>query len=149
MPFIINDDLALVMALDADGLHLGGENGDIAQARFALGRGKLLGVSCYDRVELASAAAQAGADYVAFGSVFGSATKPGAVRAPLAIFAEARKRLTLPLVAIGGIGLQNAGEVYAAGADAVAVISALFDSTDIAASAAGFARIRQQQQMQQ
>ena len=146
--FIVNDDLALALALDADGVHLGGDDGELAEARRRLGQGRLLGASCYNRIELAEAAAQAGVDYLAFGSVFSSGTKPGAVRAPLAIFAEAR-HFALPLVAIGGITLQNAPQVFAAGADAVAVISALFDAGDIAASAAGFARLHQPQRMPQ
>lgn len=147
--FIVNDDLALALELDADGAHLGAEDGDLARARKQLGQGKLLGASCYDRIELAEAAAQAGVDYLAFGSVFSSVTKPAAVRAPLSLFAEARRIFSLPLVAIGGITLQNAPQVFAAGADAVAVISALFDAGDIAASAAGFTRLHQQQRMQQ
>lgn len=148
-PFIVNDDLALALALDADGVHLGADDGDLAEARQRLGQGKLLGASCYNRMELAQAAAQAGVDYLAFGSVFSSGTKPGAVRAPLSLFAEARRSLALPLVAIGGITLENAPQVFAAGADAVAVISEVFDAGDIAASAAGFTRLHQQQRMQQ
>ena len=147
--FIVNDDLELALELDADGVHLGGDDGDLAEARRCLGQAKLLGASCYNRIDLAEVAARAGVDYLAFGSVFSSATKPGAVRAPLAIFAEARRSFALPLVAIGGITLQNAPQVFAAGADAVAVISAVFDAGDIAASAAGFTRLYQQQRMQQ
>jgi thiamine-phosphate pyrophosphorylase len=147
--FIVNDDLELALELDADGVHLGADDGDLTEARRRLGQGKLLGASCYDRIELAAAAARAGADYLAFGSVFSSGTKPGAVRAPLAIFAEARRSIALPLVAIGGISLQNAPQAFAAGADAVAVISALFDAGDIAECAAGFTRLYQQQRMQQ
>ena len=147
--FIINDDVALALELGADGVHLGADDGDLAEARRRLGQDKLLGASCYNRTELAEAAARAGVDYLAFGSVFSSGTKPGAVRAPLAIFAEARRRFALPLVAIGGITLHNAPQVFAAGADAVAVISAVFDAADIAASAAGFTRLHQQQRMQQ
>jgi thiamine-phosphate pyrophosphorylase len=146
--FIVNDDLALALSLDADGVHLGADDGDLAEARRGLGQGKLLGASCYNRIELAAAAAQAGVDYLAFGSVFSSVTKPGAVRAPLAIFAEAR-RFALPLVAIGGITLQNAPQVFAAGADAVAVISAIFDAGDVAASAACFSRLHQPEWIQQ
>ena len=146
--FIVNDDLALALKLAADGAHLGADDGDLAEARQRLGPNKLLGASCYNRMELAEAAAQAGADYLAFGSVFSSSTKPGAVRAPLAIFAEARRSFALPLVAIGGINLQNAPQVFAAGADAVAVISAVFDAADIAESAAGFTKLYQQQRMQ-
>ncbi len=147
--FIVNDDLPLALELDADGVHLGAEDGDLASARKLIGRGKLLGASCYDRIDLAQVAVQAKVDYLAFGSVFGSLTKPAAVRAPLAIFGEARRRYSLPLVAIGGISLQNAAQAYAAGADAVAVISALFDASDIAVRAAGFTRLHQQQWMQQ
>ena len=147
--FIVNDDLALALELDADGLHLGADDGDLAEARRRLGRDKLLGASCYNRIELAEAAALAGADYLAFGSVFTSGTKPAAVRAPLGIFAEVRRNFPLPLVAIGGITLQNAPQVFAAGADAVAVISALFDAGDIAERAASFTRLHQQQGMQQ
>ncbi len=147
--FIVNDDVALALDLGADGAHLGADDGDLVEARRRLGPGKLLGASCYNSIDLAEAAAQAGADYLAFGSVFVSATKPGAVRAPLSIFAEARRNFALPLVAIGGITLQNAAQVLAAGADALAVISAVFDVTDIAACAAGFTRLHQQQRMQQ
>ena len=149
--FIVNDDLELALELGAaaDGVHLGADDGDLGEARRRLGKNKLLGASCYDRIELAEAAAQAGVDYLAFGSVFSSGTKPAAVRAPLAIFAEARRRFSLPLVAIGGINLQNAPQVFAAGADAVAVISAVFDAGDIAERAAGFTRLHQQQRMQQ
>ncbi len=147
--FIINDDLALALELVADGVHLGADDGDLAEARKRLPSGMLLGASCYNSIELAEAAARSGVDYLAFGSVFDSGTKPGAVRAPLAIFAAARRRFSLPLVAIGGISLQNAGQVFAAGADAVAVISALFDAGDTAERAAGFTRLYHQQRMQQ
>lgn len=146
--FIVNDDVALALALDADGVHLGAEDGDLAEARRRLGPGKLLGASCYDRIELAAAAVQAGVDYLAFGSVFSSVTKPAAVRAPLALFSEAKRRFGLPLVAIGGINLQNAVQVFAAGADAVAVISAVFDAGDIAECAAAFTRVYQQQRIE-
>ena len=147
--FIVNDDVALALELDADGVHLGADDGDLAEARARMVQGKLLGASCYDRIELAQSAMRAGADYLAFGSVFASGTKPGAVRAPLAIFAEARRSIGLPLVAIGGITLQNAPRAFAAGADAVAVIGALFDAADVAERAADFTRLYQQQRMQQ
>ncbi len=135
---IVNDDLELALAVGADGVHLGREDGDIAAARARLGPQRLLGVSCYDRLELADAAVAAGADHVAFGSVFASPTKPGAGRAPLELFTRAHARLAVPIVAIGGITTENAGAVIAAGADAVAVISAVFDADDITAAAAAF-----------
>jgi thiamine-phosphate pyrophosphorylase len=139
VPFIINDDIGLAAAVGADGIHLGREDGEISAARRAL-RGKLLGVSCYDSIAAARAAVAAGADYVAFGSVFPSGTKPGAVRAPLRLFREA-VALGVPLVAIGGITLENAASVLDAGADALAVISALFDAPDIGKRARAFARL--------
>jgi thiamine-phosphate pyrophosphorylase len=133
VPLIVNDDVELALASGADGAHLGAHDGDLAQARGRLGT-RLLGASCYDRLDLARRAVAAGADYVAFGSVFPSPTKPGAVRAPLALFAQARA-LGVPLVAIGGITLENSAEIIRAGADCVAVISALFDAPDPAARA--------------
>jgi len=141
IPFVINDDLDLARAIGADGLHLGRDDVSIAAARAQLGEDKLLGVSCYDRLELAVAAREAGADYVAFGSAFPSSTKPEATRAPLSLYREARARLDLPIVAIGGITTENAHNVIDAGADAVAVISALFDSPDIEAAARSFSRL--------
>jgi thiamine-phosphate pyrophosphorylase len=138
---IINDDLDLALAIEADGLHLGREDIPIGDARARLGDGMLLGASCYDRLELALAARDAGADYVAFGSAFPSTTKPGAPRASSALYREAKARLNSPVVAIGGITLENAQTPIAAGVDAVAVISALFDAPDIAAAARGFDRL--------
>lgn len=139
VPFIVNDDLALALACGADGLHLGREDGDIAAARKKLGD-KVLGVSCYDSFDAARAAVASGADYIAFGSVFASPTKPGAVRAPLALFAEARE-LGVPRVAIGGITLENAPQLLSAGADALAVISDLFDAPDIAGRARAYGKL--------
>lgn len=138
-PFIMNDDVELALETGADGVHLGRDDGDVAAARARL-PGKLLGVSCYDSLERARAAVAAGADYVAFGSVFASSTKPGAVRAPLSIFAAARP-LGVPLCAIGGITAENAPQARAAGADLMAVISDLFEAQDIAARARAYAKI--------
>jgi len=141
IPLVINDDLDLARGICADGLHVGREDISIAAARALLGQDRLLGASCYDRLELALAAREAGADYVAFGSAFPSATKPGAARAPLSLYREAKGRLGLPVVAIGGITTENAHSVIEAGADAVAVISALFDAPDIEATARSFSRL--------
>jgi thiamine-phosphate pyrophosphorylase len=137
--FIVNDDVELALAVDADGAHLGREDGDLAAARTRLG-GKLLGASCYDRIALAKEAVEAGADYVAFGSVFASATKPAAVRASLGLFAEAGA-LGVPLCAIGGITAENAPLVLRAGADLLAVVSDLFDARDIAARARVYTKL--------
>ena len=136
VPFIVNDDVELALAVDADGVHLGGEDGDLPAARARMGN-RLLGASCYDRPELARAAIAAGADYIAFGSVFASPTKPAAVRAPLSLFND----FQLPRCAIGGITLQNAPQAIAAGADMLAVISDLFDAPDIARQAAAYRKL--------
>jgi len=141
VPLIVNDDLDLALAIGADGLHLGREDISIAAARAQLGKGRLLGVSCYDRLELALAAREAGADYVAFGSAFPSATKPGATRAPLSLYREAKRRLDVPIVAIGGVTTENAHTLVEEGVDAIAVISALFDAPDIERRAHEFARV--------
>lgn len=140
VPLIINDDVALCQSLGADGVHLGGTDGDIAAARQLLGASKIIGASCYNRLELAQQAAAQGASYVAFGACFGSSTKPNAAAASLDLFAQA-KHLNVPMVAIGGITLQNVALVKQAGADAVAVINALFASPDIAATAKEFSQL--------
>lgn len=141
VPFIVNDDLALACRLDADGLHLGRDDGDLASARAALGPQKLLGASCYRDIALAITACEQGADHVAFGGFFASPTKPGTVRASPTLLSQARERLTVPIVAIGGITPLNAASLIAAGASSVAVISALFDATDVIASAQAFCRL--------
>lgn len=128
---IINDNLALALHVDADGVHLGGEDGDLALARARLPKGKLLGASCYNDLELARTALAAGADYVAFGAVFASGTKPLARRASPALIQAARAQFQVPIVAIGGITPHNAAEVVAAGADCIAVIGALFAAEQI------------------
>ncbi len=135
VPLIINDHLDIALAVDAAGLHLGGEDGDIAAARARLGPGKLLGASCYNRLELAEAAVAAGADHVAFGSFFVSSVKPDAVRPPLDLVAGAKKLLAVPIIGIGGITPANAPQLISAGIDAVAVISAVFAAPDIEAAA--------------
>jgi thiamine-phosphate pyrophosphorylase len=142
---IVNDDVDLAGEVRADGVHLGRDDLDVIAARARLGPSALIGASCYADLARAQAAARAGADYVAFGSVFPSSTKPAAVRAPLSLFRQAREQLRLPLVAIGGITLANVHEVVAAGADSFAVISALFDAHDVRAAAAAFSRIANQQ----
>jgi thiamine-phosphate pyrophosphorylase len=136
---VINDDVALALEVGADGAHLGRDDGDLALARKLLSR-RILGASCYDDLGAAQAAVRAGADYVAFGSVFASPTKPAAVRAPLSLLGEARA-LGVPLAAIGGITLENASQAVEAGADLLAVISDLFDAPDIRARARAYGRL--------
>jgi len=138
VPFIVNDDVNLAAQVEADGVHLGAADGDLNAARAILGMRKIIGISCYNRLSLAREAADAGTDYVAFGAFFPSSVKPAAVKADIALLQQARSELTVPLVAIGGITAQNGAALVRAGADALAVISALFDATDITASAQDF-----------
>ncbi|MDR0564602.1 MAG: thiamine phosphate synthase [Azoarcus sp.] len=140
-PLIINDDLELALEIAADGVHLGRGDGNVAHARQRLdaaGPGRILGVSCYGEWERAVAGAAAGADYVAFGAMFGSVTKPDAPRAPLELLARARRELDVAVVAIGGITLENAATLRDAGADLVAVISDVFGAGNPGARAAAY-----------
>jgi thiamine-phosphate pyrophosphorylase len=141
VPLIVNDDAALALEIGADGVHLGSEDGSIAAARERLGANSVIGASCYNLLENARRAQQAGASYVAFGSFFSSSVKPGAVHAPIALLREAKQELALPVVAIGGINCANAPRLIAAGADCVAAISALFRAADIRLAAQDFSAL--------
>ncbi len=138
VPLIVNDDLRLADLCDADGVHLGRDDGSVAKARVILGPDKLIGASCYQSLELALAAQAEGADYVAFGSFYPSLTKPHAVRAETALLFAAATRIHVPIAAIGGITHANALTLLDAGADSLAVLSALFDADDIRVSAQAF-----------
>ncbi|MGH8751167.1 MAG: thiamine phosphate synthase [Burkholderiales bacterium] len=135
---IINDDIKLAQACCADGVHLGLQDMAIAAARRELGTDKIIGASCYDQFPLAQRAAAEGADYIAFGSFYPSAVKPATARPAAELLRAAKTKLKLPVVAIGGVNLQNAVALIAAGADAVAVISALFGAADIKTAAGKF-----------
>jgi thiamine-phosphate pyrophosphorylase len=135
VPLIINDDLDLCAEIGADGVHLGGTDADIATARNKLGADKIIGASCYNKLDLAIKAEAAGASYVAFGACFPSQTKPNATKADLSLF---QTKLNIPKVAIGGITLENAPSIISAGADAIAVVSALFNADDIAENSKQF-----------
>ena len=142
--FIVNDDAQLAAQVDADGVHLGGEDGSVAAARAVLGAAKIIGVSCYNRASLAQEAVRQGADYVAFGAFFSSSVKPEAVQADVQLLQTARRELKVPVVAIGGITQQNGAALVEAGADALAVISALWNAPDIKASAQEFSNLFRQ-----
>lgn len=131
VPLLINDHVSLVAALDADGVHVGQHDAAVTQARVHLGKEKIIGTSCYNQLALAQQAQADGADYAAFGACYPSSTKPHAPRASAALFIQARQSLSIPLVGIGGITLDNAAPLVAAGADALAVISDIFQATDI------------------
>lgn len=141
VPLIINDDAALAQQVAADGVHLGGADGGVADARMLLGSNRLIGVSCYNRLALAHNAVISGADYVAFGSFFASIVKPDAVVATPDLLQRACRELAVPLVAIGGITVQNGAQLLAAGANALAVISAVFAAPDIQRAARQFSTL--------
>jgi len=136
---IINDDVALAASSSAHGVHLGQGDMPLAQARAILGDTAIIGITCHDRLDLALTAQAAGADYVAFGAVHPSPTKPDAVRAPLMLFAQAREVLSIPVCAIGGLDADNAAAVIEAGADMVAVVSGVFAQPDPEAQASRLA----------
>lgn len=136
-PLLINDDWRIAADTGADGVHLGGQDGELAQARAELGPRAIIGASCYNELDRARRAAAAGASYLAFGAFFPSSNKPGAPRATPDLFAAAAG-LGLPLVAIGGITPDNAPELIRAGADYVAAIAAVFNSPDPIASVLAF-----------
>ncbi|MGB4228846.1 MAG: thiamine phosphate synthase [Candidatus Dechloromonas phosphoritropha] len=138
---LINDDMALTVLVKADGIHLGRDDGNLVAARAILGSERLLGASCYADFAVARKAAAAGADYVAFGAIFPSLTKPNAVSAAVDLFSRAKTTLTVASCAIGGITLANAPALVAAGTDLLAVISDLFGAPDIAARAAAYQRL--------
>jgi thiamine-phosphate pyrophosphorylase len=138
---IINDDISLAKAVDANGVHLGEEDVSIEQARLMLGDSAIIGVSCYNQLGRAVEAQAAGADYVAFGAVFTSTTKPSARPANCELISEAKSLLDLPLCAIGGIDQSNAERVIDAGADMTALISGLFSAEDVCLTAKYISRL--------
>ncbi|MDD2805440.1 MAG: thiamine phosphate synthase [Elusimicrobiales bacterium] len=137
---VINDDPRLAAEIGADGVHIGRDDASVEEARGLLGPRAIIGVSCYGDIDLAVRMQRAGADYVSFGACFKSPTKPKEALAPLSVFARARQRLKVPLVAIGGITAANAPSVYAAGADLVSVVSSVFARGRVAAAVKEFER---------
>lgn len=143
---LINDDLALAALVQADGVHLGSDDGNLPAARAILGPEKILGASCYADLTAAKKAVAAGADYVAFGAVYPSPTKPQAARADLELFTRAKTDLLATTCAIGGITLANAAPLITAGADLLAVITDLFSAPDIAARATAYQHLFEEAQ---
>ena len=129
MPLIINDDIPLARRLGV-GLHLGRDDGEVADARATLGPEAIIGVSVYADMARAEAAVQAGADYVSFGRFFPSRTKPSATPAQPDILAAARARLPVPVAAIGGITVDNAAQLVTHGADLLASVEGIFAAPD-------------------
>jgi thiamine-phosphate pyrophosphorylase len=138
---IINDDIELAKRVGADGVHLGADDSAPSSARKILGEDAIIGVSCYNRLDLAAKAAAAGADYIAFGRFHPSRSKPQAVQAQPALLGNAKERYHLPLVAIGGITPQNGAPLIRAGADMLAVIHGVFGQSDIQAACRRLTRL--------
>lgn len=138
---IINDDIELARTVQAHGVHLGSEDSSIHDARRQLGPDAVIGVSCYDQLELALAAEKAGADYLAFGAFFPSVTKPEARAASLELLTAAKQQLHTPICTIGGITAENAGTLVDNGANMTAVITDLFASDDIHRTASQISRL--------
>jgi thiamine-phosphate pyrophosphorylase len=141
IPLLINDDVDLAAAVGAAGVHLGEHDSDLQPARSQLGPHAIIGISCYNRLELARQAAAHGADYVAFGRFYPSSTKPGAVQATPALLTEGRQVLDIPVVAIGGITPENGAELVSAGADLLAVIHGIFGQPDVEVAARRYATL--------
>ena len=141
VPLVINDDMELMQRVGADGIHLGRDDMPLAEARRRLGATALIGVSCYDSIERALEAQAMGASYVAFGRFFPSQTKPQAPCAQLETLKLAKRRLHIPIVAIGGITAGNGQKLIDAGADLLAVVDGIFGEKDIARAAASIQRL--------
>lgn len=126
--FIINDDVELADEVSADGVHLGSDDTVYAQARDQLGPDAIIGLSCYNQLDLANNAQTQGASYAAFGACFPSSTKPYAPSVSLELIQQATAQLNIPVCCIGGINLEKAPQLIAANADMLAVISDLYGS---------------------
>jgi len=133
--FIVNDDIELAKAVNADGVHLGHTDASLKKARELLGADAAIGVSCYADIDRAKAAQLSGASYVAFGRFFNSRTKPNAPAVSLDVLVEAKKQLNVPVVAIGGITQDNGAPLINSGADMLAVVNGVFGATDITLAA--------------
>ena len=132
-PFIVNDDLTLTKEIAADGIHLGKHDADIDAARRVLGD-KIIGISCYNDFNRAVIAEQSGANYIAFGSFFPSATKPDAAKANIELIIKAKEKFNIPVVAIGGITPENGKPLINAKVDFLAVISGIYSTDNVVTS---------------
>jgi thiamine-phosphate pyrophosphorylase len=141
VPFIVNDHIDLCIALDADGIHVGGTDASVAVVRTLIGKDKILGASCYGDFALAEQAQIAGASYVAFGGFYPSRVKKYEVSTPASIVSKAKSQLTLPVCVIGGMTPDNAKPLVKEGADMVAAISSVYSADDIAIAAKEFAAL--------
>ena len=141
VPCIVNDDVEMCRVLNADGVHLGENDDNIAEVRHILGEDSIIGSSCYDQLDRAKQAQKEGASYVAFGAMFPTPTKPNAPRATLELLREAKREIQIPIIAIGGITMNNAHDVIETGIDAIAVITSLYESNAIKETAEIFSQM--------
>ena len=140
-PLIINDYPELCMALDADGVHVGGTDASVAEMRNLLGADKIVGASCYGDLALAQTAHRTGASYVAFGGFYPSRVKKYPVTTSPQIIAQSRASIDLPVVVIGGMTAENAQPLVAHGADMVAAISSVYNAADPLVAAQAIAHL--------
>lgn len=141
VPLIINDHVALCMALDADGVHVGGTDSSVAQVRAALGKDKIVGASCYGDMQLARDAQHSGASYAAFGGFYLSRVKKYEVSTQPDIVSRAKKELSLPICVIGGMTVENSRPLVGLGADMVAAISSVYSAELPYEAALAFTRL--------
>lgn len=141
VPLIINDDVRLAQRINADGVHLGRHDQSLHDARKMLGVSKMIGISCYADIQYAKAVTKAGADYVAFGRFFDSQTKPWASSVPVDVLTQAKSELAVPVVAIGGITVENGAVLVKAGADMLAVVHGVFGQEDVTQAARDIAAL--------
>ncbi len=129
--FIINDDIELAKKINADGVHIGQNDASLMETKKSLGNNKIIGVSCYNQLELANRAVKYGADYIAFGRFFNSSTKPDTPQANIKLISKFKQQHDIPVCCIGGITTENCQPLIDSGADMLAVINNIFHSTDI------------------
>jgi thiamine-phosphate pyrophosphorylase len=141
VPLIINDDIELCRILDADGVHLGENDDSLEKARLLLGPSKIIGVSCYNSIDRVKKAVDKGATYIALGACFPTITKPNAPIATLDLISLVLKEFKIPLVAIGGINLENIELLINEGVSCFALINSLFKTKDIEGTASQFSSL--------
>lgn len=141
--FIVNDSISLAKRLQADGVHLGQDDGTVAEAREALGRDAQIGITCHASRHLAMEAGDAGADYVAFGAFYPSETKASEHRPEPELLTWWNSLMEIPCVAIGGITPDNCAPLVAAGADFLAVSGAVWNGDEVEAVRAFTARLNE------
>jgi thiamine-phosphate pyrophosphorylase len=147
VPLIINDDIELCRILDADGVHLGKNDDSLEKARLVLGPSKIIGVSCYNSIDRVKKAVDKGATYIALGACFPTITKPNAPTASLDLIALVLKEFKIPVVAIGGITLENVEFLTKEGVSCIALINSLFKENDIEGTARQFSSLMKNEEL--